>query len=100
VSGFGHIKASTDNSDHQIGNAGIMLLPKARGKGWAQECIKMSVKYGLEILNFVEVTLGLQTRNAPMVKVMERLEWEGKKGWDDKENVDDCEYSMGRENWQ
>ncbi|KAG2184571.1 hypothetical protein INT43_000480 [Umbelopsis isabellina] len=69
LGGFGHI--ATDG-DERIGDAGIMLQPEARGKGYGVEAIKLTMKYAFDELKLNAVTLTMLKKNVAMWTLIEQ----------------------------
>ncbi|MCJ1432109.1 hypothetical protein MMC27_001465 [Xylographa pallens] len=66
VGGFGWIGAVKDGSNGRVGDAGIMLNPEARGKGYAYEAIRMTIDHALRVLKLDEVTISMTKANTAM----------------------------------
>lgn len=63
LGGFGHIST---NGDERIGDAGIMLQPEVRGKGYGVEALKLTLNYAFDELKLDAVTLTMLKKNVAM----------------------------------
>ncbi|MCJ1382708.1 hypothetical protein MMC17_005821 [Xylographa soralifera] len=72
VGGFGWIGVMKDGSDGRVGDAGIMLNPEARGKGYAYEALRMTIDHALRVLQLDEVTISMTKANAAMRGLMDK----------------------------
>lgn len=84
---------------YKIGNVGVMINPKWRGKGVATEAVRLSIVFGFTQMDMQEVTMGTLEINKKMVKVMKRLGWEGKVVVDEK-GAREIVYGMKKEEWE
>ncbi|KAJ2962188.1 hypothetical protein NQZ79_g2682 [Umbelopsis isabellina] len=75
LGGFGHIST---NGDERIGDAGIMLQPGARGKGYGVEAIKLTLVYAFDELKLNAVTLTMLKKNVAMWTLIDKkLKFQG-----------------------
>lgn len=89
-----------DESGGRAGAAGIMLNPKARGKGFAYEALRISIDYGLRELGLVEVRIGTTSKNSPMRGLMEnKFEMPGEVVEADRFG-NDLMWRITKENWE
>ena len=70
VGGMGHIY--TNEHGNRIGDAGVMVNPDQRGKGFAYEAMRMTIDYALRILGLDEVTVGMGEANVEMRGLMDK----------------------------
>jgi RimJ/RimL family protein N-acetyltransferase len=84
----------------RVGAAGIVLDPAVRGKGYAFEALRLSIEFGLEKLELIEVHLGTPSRNAAMVGLMEkRFGMPARKNEVDKFG-NDATWNINKEMWE
>ena len=90
-----HTNCSTDG---RVGDAGVMLNPEARGKGYAYEAMRMTVDHALRILQLDEVTISMTKENTAMRGLMDKKfrllpkEFKGDHGME-------LQYSIKKEEW-
>lgn len=70
VGGMGYIYTREDGM--RIGDAGIMINPEARGKGYAYESMRMTIDHAFRVLNLDEVTVEMKEANVAMRGLMEK----------------------------
>ncbi|MCJ1387223.1 hypothetical protein MMC18_000063 [Xylographa bjoerkii] len=96
--GFGWIGAMKDGSDGRVGDAGIMLNPEARGKGYAYEAMRMTIDHALRVLQLKEVTISMTKANSAMRGLMDKkfdfspIEFQGDHGME-------LQYSIKKDEW-
>ncbi|CAM0135767.1 hypothetical protein VKS41_001802 [Umbelopsis sp. WA50703] len=69
LGGYGHIAR---NSDESIGDAGVMLQPEVRGKGYGVEAIKLALDYAFDGLKLNAVTLTMLKKNVAMCNLIDK----------------------------
>ncbi|KAI9744754.1 MAG: hypothetical protein M1818_001679 [Claussenomyces sp. TS43310] len=94
IAGLGRIR--TRDGGTREGNAGVLLNPEWRGP---TEALRMSVKFGFRRLGLDEVGVGTLEINERMVKVMDRLGWEGKRQLDE-DGTREVVYLKLRSEWE
>jgi len=98
VGGFGWIGAMKDGGDGRVGDAGIMLNPEARGKGYAYEAMRMTIDHALRVLPLDEVTISMTKSNTAMRGLMDKKfrlppkEFKGDHGME-------LQYIMNKHDW-
>lgn len=70
LSGMGHIHTQDDGKS--IGDAGVMINPDARGKGYGYESLRIAIDYALRELELDEVTVQMREANFEMRGLMDR----------------------------
>lgn len=69
LSGLGRI--TTDISGKRTGDVGVMIDPEFRGRGYAQEALRISFNYALKVLGIDEVVVSCTAANLAMQGLME-----------------------------
>ena len=96
ISGMGHIGKESDG--RRVGDAGVMLNPEARGRGYAYESLRMTIDHALRVLKLDEVTVGCRAANVAMRGLMDNkfglsaTEVEGKFS-------NECLYRIKKDEW-
>ena len=67
---MGHIHTGDDGK--RIGDAGVMINPDARGKGYAYESLRITINYALRVLKLDEVTVEMREANIEMRGLMDK----------------------------
>lgn len=67
---MGHI--STQDNGSRVGDAGVMINPDARGKGYAYESLRITIDYALRVLGLDGVTVQMGEANVEMRGLMDR----------------------------
>lgn len=70
LSGSGHIYTREDGK--RVADAGIIINPEARGKGYAYESLRITIDYSLRILQLDEVTVEMRDANMAMRGLMDK----------------------------
>lgn len=69
LSGLGRITSEVNGK--KVGDAGIMIDPKFRGKGYAEESLRITIDYALRILSIDEVIIACTGSNMAVQRLME-----------------------------
>ena len=67
---MGHIQAQDDGK--RVGDAGVMINPDARGKGYACDSLRITIDYALRVLKLDEVTVQMKEANVEMRGLMNK----------------------------
>ena len=97
LSGMGHVETRDDGK--RIGDAGVMINPDARGKGYAYESLRMAIDYGLRELELDEVTVEMREANVEMRGLMDRKFGITPVVSENREGGNEYSYRFGREEW-
>jgi RimJ/RimL family protein N-acetyltransferase len=99
--GFGGVSHITVGSNkRKVADVGIVLDFEVRGKGYAQEALKMIIDHALRVLNLDEILITTTKANAPMWGLMDK-----KFGYiaTRREGLfrhgNDTQWSIKKENW-
>ncbi len=87
---MGHICTSDDGK--RVGDAGVVINPESRGKGYACESLAVTIDYALRVLGLDEVTVKMGEGNVEMRGLME-----GRFGGGGVEGGGEYCYRFGRE---
>jgi RimJ/RimL family protein N-acetyltransferase len=98
--GLGWIGRKREPDGRRVGDAGIMLNPEARGKGYAYEALRISIDYGFEVLGLEVVELACRDENTAMRGLMDRkFGWKARRIQDERFG-NDWLWSIGKEEWK
>lgn len=99
VIGLGGFGGIDEVDGKRFGDAGIMIEPEFRGKGYALEALRLSIEFALEKLGVDGVSATTLERNVPMVGLLEKkMGWVGERR-DSKWGVE-CLYKMYPAEWE
>lgn len=70
LSGMGYIYSRDDGK--RVGDAGVMINPDARRKGYAKEALRITIDYALRTLRLDEVTVEMKEANTAMRALMDQ----------------------------
>lgn len=97
LSGMGHIHTREDGK--RIGDAGVMIIPDARGKGYAYESLRITMDYALRVLGLDEVTVEMREANVEMRGLMDGRFHVTAAVSEALEFGNEYSYRFGREEW-
>ncbi|RFU35002.1 hypothetical protein B7463_g1313, partial [Scytalidium lignicola] len=94
LSGFGGIDLIDGK---RFADVGAMIEPEYRGRGYAFECLKLSIDFAFEKLKTDGVSCQTQEANAAMIGLLEKLGWKG--AVKQQPPLCDLRYEMSPEDW-
>ena len=97
LSGMGHIHAQDDGK--RIGDAGVMINPDARGKGYACDSLRITIDYALRVLKLDEVTVQMREANVEMRGLMNKKFGATQTVSKSPEGGNEYSYRFRREEW-
>ncbi len=97
LSGMGHIHAQDDGK--RVGDAGVMINPDARGRGYACDSLRITIDYALRVLQLDEVTVQMREANVEMRGLMEKKFGATQTVSKSPEGGNEYSYRFRREEW-
>ena len=97
LNGMGHIHTGDDG--RRIGDAGAMINPDARRRGYACEALRLTIDYALRVLGLDEVTVGMREANGAMKGLMDAKFRAKPVRCESSESGSEFSYRFGRQEW-